>query len=1316
MSGEDEGAAEGPLFEPPQSRCTSLASVSSEGSTESHVVEQEEMEALTRDVRDLKEAIGRLHRAVHPQCLDLGSTRAISQERLSDLLRILRQMLEKYPLLQSNELVESASYLIYLVKEFDFKDKDTSAFDEALDGLALSVRNRVTEYLSGDLDSNVSLSSSSKTKSCENLVPCSDASLLHPSSSSEEEGLSPEQIDALLMRHEQGVDHALFRAKLWSKYAKDVMTYIEKRTTYEMEFARNITKLAQTMRPVLKEESYLPFQSIYCTALDQDLEMCSRIQTTCRNLQSHKFIEPLTARRSEHERMRKLLKDRWYKELKKMHESVNNLRKAKTTYMQRTQEYERCREAVRIAEQGAEIGATGENKVDKRKRLEEEAYTKTVESECHYKNCVADANSKHRNLLFVKAEFLQQIRELILQCDQTMKAVTVSYFQLQHGLLSNIPVQFQTLCESARLYEPGTQFMEYVKRMPKPQAVRFSTPDPFSFEPYSEEQILLLDKQRKVSASLDPDSVVDGASSSLVGTYKMKSEQQRASRFSWTPPAQSNPEPSDTESVESRDSGRSQETSPSASPMIVGRIKTPSLPTISAAVTISSGSTIVPPGAPAIISSSEEIDFETDSHLSKPVQTSTVDGGSNNNINNNNNRRQFLSKAAQTHKFRKLKTFSKCRECDSFLFQGYECQECGLSSHKKCLETLAIQCGHKRLLRKMTTFGVDLAQHLLETGSQVPPLVCKCLHEIDERGILVKGIYRTSGVKSKVEKLCQSFENGAELVELTDVQPNVIANVLKLYMRQLPEPLLTSKLYPEFIRAAKSCPAKADETAINSDLRALISRLPRSHYLTLANLMHHLRRIASESDVNNMPASNLAIVFGPTLLRTSESGGADLSAVADAVHQARAVELLILNANYIFGSEEGIKPKDFLKYTSPPAPLTIRDHENKENTVESYFFRSYRRDTANDVFSSIKAGDSTDDGKDTLTQDNSVNDPNTNPILAAYLAGEATGNSDDDDADIPDFLLPDSTSYRMKKSPLLVRNSSPPKIIKQSLKNFSGLEGVTPGMLSTQDSLEVVQRLSKSSSATSSIDHSTVSPFNNVGSYSGSGVLVKQRSAILPLEVSTDSSSNAAPNTTTLCGSGRPLFAKVGKSAKKHSLDEDHLNSETLSHLQTESLDVPSTEENIKKVSPSTSSTSSSSSAAGCGGIILRSYQSPSSGRSSLLIGINSSPPLPSFGSGIVIPPSRSCSLSETDSHELLNVHRRKLQTLSNTTILNIEENKVKIQVPGCSSAANSSATPVTSNTTTTTTLPAPGLVTSLLSMPHTNTSTAHNDKGVDLH
>jgi len=57
-----------------------------------------------------------------------------------------------------------------------------------------------------------------------------------------------------------------------------------------------------------------------------------------------------------------------------------------------------------------------------------------------------------------------------------------------------------------------------------------------------------------------------------------------------------------------------------------------------------------------------------------------------------------------------------------------------------------------------------------------------------ERGcfaVFLKGIYRVNGAKSRVEKLCQAFENGKDLVELSDLYPHDISNVLKLYLRQV---------------------------------------------------------------------------------------------------------------------------------------------------------------------------------------------------------------------------------------------------------------------------------------------------------------------------------------------------------------------------------------------------------------------------------------------------------------------------------------------------------------------------------------------------
>lgn len=106
-----------------------------------------------------------------------------------------------------------------------------------------------------------------------------------------EHHLSGSQMDAILLSHEQGVEVALHRAKLWSKYAKVIMTYVEKRCHLEMDIARKVATLAQTMKSELKAESYLPFQSVYITAMDREIDNSNSAQTTCSLLTGHKFIE-----------------------------------------------------------------------------------------------------------------------------------------------------------------------------------------------------------------------------------------------------------------------------------------------------------------------------------------------------------------------------------------------------------------------------------------------------------------------------------------------------------------------------------------------------------------------------------------------------------------------------------------------------------------------------------------------------------------------------------------------------------------------------------------------------------------------------------------------------------------------------------------------------------------------------------------------------------------------------------------------------------------------------------------------------------------
>ncbi|XP_076321637.1 rho GTPase-activating protein 45-like isoform X2 [Tachypleus tridentatus] len=842
----------------------SMNSISSDGSLESHLVEQEDIIVLTHDVRSFKETLSRLRKIFHPEKEKLETMRVAAHEKLGEVLRILRSILEKYPPIQSTDLLMAAGTVIQQVKGHNYEDEkaDPSEFFEAIDQLALAFSSRVSDYLMGDLDS--SYQTVPKTRSCENLS--ADDGESDPFAKDRDaalEVLTPQEIDLRLLKLTDGVELALHRAKLWSKYAKDVMTYIDKRANLEADHARNLAKLAQSMRPILQEESFLPFQSVYCTALDQDFENSNTCFSTCALLQGHKFIEPLSGRRNEHEKARKQIKDKWQRELKRMHEAISNLRKAKSLYYQRQQEYEKAKGSALKAE-SSESSET--SKVDKKRRLEDDASQRATEAETTYKACIIEANERQQQLQIIKGEVLKLVRELMYQCDQTMKAVTVAYFQLQHTVSAPAPVQFQTLCETSRLYEPGTQYMEYVKHL-SPSGKTYYASVPFTFEPFSCDS--RFDKDRRSNGSMESceDSPLHASVYSKLSTDSKDLAKYQQPMKAWNTGAHAGMG-SDSDSISSCHSNKSQETSPPGSPQVAQHKM-------------------------LAMSSGDELETDHDN-------TDSV------------GRRTCMSRAAETHTFKKLKTPARCRECDSYVyFQGVECSECGLASHKKCLELLPIQCGHKRLPRKMTTFGVELIAHSRESYEEIPHIITKCIEEIDRKGYFIKGIYRVSGVKSRVEKLCQCFENGAELVDLTEVHPNVIANVLKLYLRQLPEPLLTFRLYPDFIKIAKDYPSQKDELSdtVNAvdELSCLVQRLPRIHFKTLAYLMHHLKRVAEHAEDNNMPPSNLGIVFGPTLLQTSE-GSASLSSLVDTIHQTRVIELLISYADKIFGVPEEIYP------------------------------------------------------------------------------------------------------------------------------------------------------------------------------------------------------------------------------------------------------------------------------------------------------------------------------------------------------------------------------------------------------------------------
>ncbi|XP_075389766.1 breakpoint cluster region protein isoform X2 [Tenrec ecaudatus] len=171
--------------------------------------------------------------------------------------------------------------------------------------------------------------------------------------------------------------------------------------------------------------------------------------------------------------------------------------------------------------------------------------------------------------------------------------------------------------------------------------------------------------------------------------------------------------------------------------------------------------------------------------------------------------------------------------------------------------------------RKQTgVFGVKIAVVTKRERSKVPYIVRQCVEEIERRGMEEVGIYRVSGVATDIQALKAAFDvnNKDVSVMMSEMDVNAIAGTLKLYFRELPEPLFTDELYPNFTEGI----ALSDPVAKESCMVNLLLSLPEANLLTFLCLLGHLKRVAEKETVNKMSLHNLATVFGPTLLRPSE--------------------------------------------------------------------------------------------------------------------------------------------------------------------------------------------------------------------------------------------------------------------------------------------------------------------------------------------------------------------------------------------------------------------------------------------------------------
>ncbi|KAL5278240.1 ARHGAP42 family protein [Megaselia abdita] len=200
---------------------------------------------------------------------------------------------------------------------------------------------------------------------------------------------------------------------------------------------------------------------------------------------------------------------------------------------------------------------------------------------------------------------------------------------------------------------------------------------------------------------------------------------------------------------------------------------------------------------------------------------------------------------------------------------------------------------------------------------------CICL--LESKGLQDEGLYRKSGVSTKITKLIQleldknttdsPFRNEETYKDLLD--SNTVANALKTYLRHLREPLMTFQLYEKFINAAKneSVPIRVFE------VHKLVHSLPKKNLAMLELIIRHLAKVAANFERNKMSNFNLAVVFGPTLLRTKEES---IATILDIKFNNIVIYLLIENYDKIFNTPPRYQPLKVNSHNVPPVPINYK--------------------------------------------------------------------------------------------------------------------------------------------------------------------------------------------------------------------------------------------------------------------------------------------------------------------------------------------------------------------------------------------------------
>uniref|UniRef100_A0A7N6FA30 Rho GTPase-activating protein 44 n=1 Tax=Anabas testudineus TaxID=64144 RepID=A0A7N6FA30_ANATE len=223
--------------------------------------------------------------------------------------------------------------------------------------------------------------------------------------------------------------------------------------------------------------------------------------------------------------------------------------------------------------------------------------------------------------------------------------------------------------------------------------------------------------------------------------------------------------------------------------------------------------------------------------------------------------------------------------------------------HRKSLELLQSVLpqikAHQETWVEKPCYGKPLEEHLALSGRDIAFPIEACVTMLLECGMQEEGLFRIAPSASKLKKLKASLDCGVLDVQEYSADPHAIAGALKSYLRELPEPLMTFKLYNDWIQASN---IQDQDKRLQSLLNAC-EKLPPANNNNFKYLIKFLSKLTEYQDVNKMTPGNIAIVLGPNLLWTHNEGNITEMMTTVSLQIVGIIEPIIQHADWFFPGE-----------------------------------------------------------------------------------------------------------------------------------------------------------------------------------------------------------------------------------------------------------------------------------------------------------------------------------------------------------------------------------------------------------------------------